>query len=166
MFNFAQFYSFILTKKYFHNCPKVLQETNFSWIRIKIELIGEEASLVCQAGFQMVISNSSGNRVMEVVDRIRVVCNQEGMWEKPFHYYCHNATWTKTRVYTKKKLLENQLSHFFFCRCCSHPLRTPLSHSKLLLTLYFPSFSSFSFFCCSPLFYAGNGWKFGKNGQS
>ena len=138
---------------------------NFSWIQTKVELIGEEASLVCQAGFQMVISNSSGNRVMEVVDRIRVVCNQEGMWEKPFHYYCHNATWTTTRVYTKKPF-KNQISHFFFCRCCSHPPRTPLSHSRLLLTLYFPSFSSFSSFCCSPLFYAGNAWKFGKNGQS
>lgn len=84
--------------------------TNFSWIQTKVELIGEEASLVCQAGFQMVISNSSGNRVMEVVDRIRVVCNQEGMWEKPFHYYCHNATWTTTRVYTKKPFKKSDKS--------------------------------------------------------
>ena len=60
----------------------------------------------------MVISNSSGNRVMEVVDRIRVVCNQEGMWEKPFHYYCHNATWTKTRVCTKEKTFRKSAKSF------------------------------------------------------
>ena len=63
--------------------------------------IGDEASIACQAGFQMVISNSSGGRggkaLMEVVDRIKVICNKEGMWEKPFHYYCHNATTTKVR---------------------------------------------------------------------
>ena len=63
--------------------------------------IGDEASIACQAGFQMVISNSSGRgggkALMEVVDRIKVICNKEGMWEKPFHYYCHNATTTKVR---------------------------------------------------------------------
>ena len=49
---------------------------------------------------------------MEVVDRIRVVCNQEGMWEKPFHYYCHNATWTKTRVCTKEKTFRKSAKSF------------------------------------------------------
>ena len=66
--------------------------------------IGEEASLVCRAGFQMVISNSSGSQdIMEVVDRIKVVCNQEGMWEKPFQYFCHNATTTRMLLPASKE---------------------------------------------------------------
>ena len=112
--------------------------------------IGDEASLVCQVGFQMVISTSDQvdhRSAMEVVDRIKVVCNKEGLWEKPFPYYCHNTTTTKvSEGLSRIKYIGELLLCFYRCRRLLRSHLLPLF--KRLPTLYYPSYFSFCSSCC------------------
>ena len=50
-------------------------------------LIGDEATIMCSEGFQMVANHSMEERLKAVQD-VRVICSSDGMWERPFQYRC------------------------------------------------------------------------------
>ena len=49
--------------------------------------MGDEATIVCNEGFQMVANRTSAERLKAVRD-VRVICSPDGMWERPFKYHC------------------------------------------------------------------------------
>ena len=56
--------------------------------------MGDEAMIMCNKGFQMVANHSStttstsGQQGLEAIQDVRVICSQDGVWQRPFQYHC------------------------------------------------------------------------------
>ena len=56
--------------------------------------MGDEAMIMCNKGFQMVANHSStttstsGQQGLEAIQDVRVICSQDGIWQRPFQYHC------------------------------------------------------------------------------
>ena len=50
--------------------------------------MGDEAMIMCNKGFQMVANHSTSGQGLEAIQDVRVICSQDGIWQRPFQYHC------------------------------------------------------------------------------
>ena len=50
--------------------------------------MGDEAMIMCNKGFQMVANHSTSGQGLEAIQDVRVICSQDGVWQRPFQYHC------------------------------------------------------------------------------
>merc|ERR1712242_129456 len=98
--------------------------------------MGDEAMIMCNKGFQMVANHSSttistsGQQGLEAIQDVRVICSQDGVWQRPFQYHCMDeevhqellakmapsmtSTSQTTSSFTTQSILYTLLSIIFF----------------------------------------------------
>ena len=67
----------------------VVKRSSYNVERSQGAKIGDGAIVECSPGYQMMM-NISSTRI-QAVDQVHVICNTEGIWEKPHAYFCLEA---------------------------------------------------------------------------